>query len=83
MNDKMYHICKRFPEKRETIALLILEDPEFRAMCEDYEDCFQACRYWGLSEEPEAETRVQEYRTIIEELENEIVEALNKSAYSI
>ena len=83
MNDKMYHIRKRFPDKSKTLALLISEDSEFRTMCEDYDDCVQACGYWGLSKEPEAENRVNEYRTIIKALEMEIVAVLNKSAYSI
>jgi len=76
MNNEMYHIRKRFPEKSEIITLLVAEDPEFRAICEDYDDCVHACRYWAQSKEPEAEIRVNEYRTLIQELENEIVEAL-------
>lgn len=78
MNNEMYPIRKRFPEESETIALLMAEDPEFRAICEDYDDCFHAWQYWAQSKEPEAETRVNEYRTLIKELENEIVEALSK-----
>ena len=76
MNKEMDHIRKRFPEKSETIALLMAENPEFRAICEDYDDCFHAWQYWTQSKEPEAESRVNEYRTLIKELENEIVEAL-------
>ena len=76
MDDKMNHIRKRFPDECETIALLMVEDPEFRTICEDYHDCVQVCRYWARSKAPEAETRVQEYRSLIEGLENEIVVAL-------
>ena len=76
MNNEMYHIRKRSPEKSKTIDLLMAEDPEFRAICEDYDDCFHAWQYWVQSTKPEAETRVNEYRTLIKELENEIVEAL-------
>lgn len=78
MNDMMYHIRKRFPEKSETIDFLMVEDPEFRTMCEDYDDCVNACRYWSHSKEPDAETRINEYRTLIQELENEILEALRR-----
>ena len=52
------------------------ENPEFRAICEDYGDCVHALQFWGQSTAPEAETRVNEYRTLVEELEKEIVEAL-------
>ena len=78
MNDKMYHIFKRFPEKSKAIDLLIAEDSEFRAMCEDYDDCVEACRYWNLSKNPEAETRVNEYQILIRELENEFAEVLKR-----
>jgi len=78
MGDKMYYIQKRFPDKREAIALLMVEDPEFRTICEDYDDCVNACRYWDRSKTPEAETRGDEYRTLIKELEMEIIEAIEK-----
>ena len=76
MNDVIIHIRKRFPDQSETIALLMTKDPDFRAICEDYRDCIHALRHWDQSKEPEAETRVNEYRTLIGELEDEIVEAL-------
>lgn len=78
MNDKIYHIRKRFPDKSKAIDLLIAEDSEFRAMCEDYDDCVKAFRYWGLSKDPEAESRVNEYRILIRELENEFIETLKR-----
>jgi hypothetical protein len=52
------------------------EDPEFLAVCEDYDACIEALRYWDRSNEPEAETRVTEYHALVEELEKEIVEAV-------
>lgn len=55
---------------------LLAEDPEFPALCEDYEDCVKALRYWIQSKAPEAETRVTEYRTLVRELRDEIAQAL-------
>ena len=52
------------------------EDPEFFALCEDYDTCVDALQYWINSKEPEAEIRVNEYRVIARELEEEVVEAL-------
>ena len=52
------------------------EDPEFLDLCEDYEACVNASLYWADSNTPEAKTRVNEYRTLIEELETEILQAL-------
>jgi hypothetical protein len=52
------------------------EDSEFLTLCEDYDACVYALRYWAKSKAPEAETRVNEYRTLIEELEEEITQVL-------
>ena len=76
MNDKARHIRERFPDKTHTIDLLMAEDPEFLTLCEDYDACVNALRYWAKSKEPEAETRVNEYRTLVRELQEEIAQAL-------
>ena len=52
------------------------QDPEFRAICEDYDACINALRYWIKSKEPEAEIRVKEYRALVRELQEEITQAL-------
>jgi hypothetical protein len=52
------------------------KDPEFLTLCEDHDACVDALRYWANSKEPEAETRVNEYRDLIQELEKEVTEAL-------
>jgi hypothetical protein len=76
VNDKASHIKERFPDKTHTINLLAAEDPEFLSLCEDYDACVNALRYWARSEKPEADTRVQEYHTLIRELQEEITQAL-------
>ena len=76
VNDKTRHIRERFPDKSHIIDLLMAEDSEFLTVCEDYDVCVYALRYWAKSKAPEAETRVNEYRTLIEELEEEITQVL-------
>ena len=76
MTDKQRHILKQFPEKSHTITHLMDEDPEFRGLCEDYDVCVKALRHWEKSKEPEAKTRVDEYRILVKELEGEIRAAL-------
>ena len=76
MNDKTRHIRERFPDQKHTIDLLMAEDPEFLDLCEDYDACIDALRYWANSKEPEAETRVDEYRALVRELQEEITQAL-------
>ena len=76
MNEKNLNILERFPEKSDSLALLIAEDPEFRAACEDYDACINALRYWSESKEPEAEIRMNEYNTLVRELEEEIIQVV-------
>ena len=76
MTDKQLYILEQFPEKSHTISRLLEEDSEFLTMCEDYDVCVEALRYWEQSKEPEAETRVNEYRTLVQELEGEITQFL-------
>lgn len=70
------HIRERFPDKKHTIDLLMAKDPEFLDLCEDFDACVDALRYWAKSEKPEAETRVKEYHTLVRELQEEIAQAL-------
>ena len=76
MKDKIHHILERFPDKSHSLTNLMKEDPEFLSICEDYDVCANALRYWEKSKKPEAETRVQEYQTLVEELEAEIAAVL-------
>ena len=52
------------------------KNPDFRDICEDYGDCINALQFWRQSSAPQAETRVIEYQTLVDELEKEIFEAL-------
>lgn len=76
MNDKTRYIRERLPDKEHIIDLLMAEDPEFIDLCEDYEACVNALRHWVNSKEPEAKTRVDEYRNLTRELQAEIARAL-------
>jgi hypothetical protein len=76
MNVNPRHILEQFPEKSHIIFHLVEEDPEFFALCEDYDICVNALRYWEQSKKPEAKTRINEYRTLAREIEEEIRAAL-------
>jgi hypothetical protein len=78
MSEITLGILDRFPEKSDVIGFLMTKDPEFLAMCEDHDRCMKALAYWDLSKEPEAKSRVDEYRNLIQELEKEIVQALSE-----
>lgn len=76
MNDKARHIRERFKDNRHIIDLLVAGDPELRTLCEDFDACVKALKYWSESKVPEAETWVNEYSALIRELEEEIAQAL-------
>jgi len=76
VDDKTRHIREQFSDKKPSIDLLMAEDPEFLALCEDYDACVNALRYWAKSEAPEAKTRVNEYRALVRELEEEVTQFL-------
>jgi len=78
VNDKVRHIRKAFPDKKHAIDLLMAEDSEFLALCEDHDACVDALQYWARSKEPEAETRVNEYRNLVRELQEEIAPILEE-----
>ena len=79
--DKPHDIRERFPDKRDSIDRLMAEDPEFLALCEEYDACVNALQYWAKSKEPEAEIRVNEYRNLIQELEEELNTVLHIGVY--
>ena len=76
MKTKLLHIKEQFPDQNHAIDLLMAEDPEFLSLCEDHDDCVNAIQYWANSKEPESETRIIEYHTLIKELEEEIAQLL-------
>ena len=77
MENLIHHIRERFPDQKHRIDRLIVKDSEFLSLAEDYDVCISALQYWAGSDEPEAESRVIEYHTLIAELEQEISQYLN------
>jgi len=79
MVDITRHIRERLPGQKDSIELLVAEDSEFLAMCDDYDACVDALHHWASSEEPGAKTRVNEYRDLIGALYGEITQILGKT----
>jgi len=76
MNDKAHHIKERFPADKRAIDHLVVQDPEFCIICEDYDACITALQFWIDSNAPEAGTRADEYRTLIKGLETEAAQVI-------
>ena len=71
-----HHIRKRFSDQKYSVDQLMTKDSEFLSLCDDYDACINALQYWTTSKEPEAESRIDEFRYIVRELEEEVIEAL-------
>lgn len=76
MGDRTGHIREHFPDQKGRIDHLMAQDPEFLSLCIDYDACVNALRYWAHANGPEAEKRVIEYHTLINELGEEISQYL-------
>jgi len=76
MKAKPCYVRDRFPDQCPVIDFLMAVDHNFLALCEEYDVCVKALRYWATSSAPEAETRVKEYRTLIREIQEEIAGTL-------
>ena len=75
----LFMVLKRFPERKEGIQRLFRGNNNFQSLCEDYQNCAEAVRYWNQSDSKEASTRREEYGGLLRDLEAEIVEYLNES----
>ena len=78
MVNNTHHIREQLSDQEDSIDRLAAEDGEFRAMCDDYDACVDALRYWAGSVASGAEARVGEYRDLIEGLYEEITHTLDK-----
>ena len=72
------HIRKRFQNQKNTLDLLMVKDPEFLSLCEDYDACVDALNYWAESKTPEADIRVKEYRNLCRELGKEVTAVIKE-----
>jgi len=69
-------LAERFPDHAERFDRLIQEDDFFQAICEDYEEAVRAHRYFA-AEADGKDTRAEEYRQIVQELEAEAAAVLS------
>jgi hypothetical protein len=72
---KFTTILGQFPDFELDIRRLAARDPDFAAICEDYDEAARALRNWEAAG-PNYEARAGEYRDMVGELEGEIFRAL-------
>ncbi len=72
-------VVERFPESREILKRLFESSHSFQTLCEEYDDCLRAMRFWRESTFPEAPEFLNEFSSLLREFEEEIIEYLSKS----
>ena len=71
-------VLDRFGDRNRQICRLFDMDETFREVCENYAECARALGHWSRSSGEDLR-RVDDYRTLLEELEREIDIYLNDS----
>jgi hypothetical protein len=75
MGDEIRTLARRFPQHASTIRRLQARNPDFRSICDDYDDAQRALKHWEAAGQVAPE-RVAEYRQIVAELEAEALAIL-------
>lgn len=76
MADKAHYVLDQLPEHRHPIRERMRIDQEFRSLCEDYGEAFEALRRWEGSDDSHRSARIEEFRRLLGELEAEILAEL-------
>ena len=74
----LFFVLKRFPKHKDNAKRLLKESESFQTICEDYLKCVRALDHWNQSGVDIAPSRRSEYSALIQELEEEILEKLNR-----
>ena len=72
-------IPEKFSEVRQIIEKLYKGDDTFRSIYKDYQTYLDALQFWEQSSLNDAAARRSEYTQLVGELEEELMQALNKS----
>jgi uncharacterized protein YdcH (DUF465 family) len=75
MGGEIGTLARRFPQHASKIRRLQARDPDFRSICDDYDDAQRALKHWEAAGQAAPE-RVAEYREILKELEAEVLAIL-------
>jgi hypothetical protein len=71
-------VIERFPECTREVLRRFLTDDAFRALCEDYDLAAETLRRLETVERSRVESRIDEYRGVLDALEREIAIELSR-----
>lgn len=72
----LFTLYERFPEHREAIKARFVQNKNFKTLCSDYRECLAALKHWNRSAADEAALRQREYQSLLQELEEEVLQHL-------
>ncbi len=78
-NKRRAAVMERFPDKKEVIDRLFVSSQSFETLCDEYESCLTALRYWRESSLSEAPDFRNEFSSLLSELEEEILHCLSNA----
>ena len=71
-------IPEKFSEMQHIIKKLYKDDDTFRSIYKDYQTYLDALQFWEQSSSDDAAARRSEYTQLVGELEEELMQTLNK-----
>ena len=75
------HVLKRFPQWREKIEQLFCDDPDFRALCCEYEETTRTLAFWIQLERlphKRIDQQKQDCQEALQEMETDILFMLDR-----
>lgn len=76
VTDKTHHVLDQMPEQRHLICERMRADAEFRLLCEDFGEAFEALRHWEDFTASHRAERIAKFRQLLSELKAEILAEL-------
>lgn len=74
--DKAQHLLEQVTMHLAVLELRLAADPEFRCLCADHGEALEALGRWEASTDPQRTSRIEEFRRLVAELEQEIMAEL-------
>ena len=76
MPDEAQRVMAQLAMHLAALELRLAADPEFRRLCTDHHEALEALDRWEASTDPRRAARIDEFRRLVAELEQEILTEL-------
>jgi hypothetical protein len=76
IHPSLFIVMKSFPDHKDALRQMYRASKSFQSICQNYQKCSEALRYWAESEDENASDREKEYAALLQELELEITKGL-------